>query len=98
MTWHEINTSERRVLELLAEVQHPLGYFGIATRLELRKPLLRHHLADVLRALVDKGLVEHQRAPGYRSGAYHLNEAGRHYLATEFPTLPEAELPEDDQW
>lgn len=80
----ELTLSELRVLKLLADVPRPLGYFGVATRLELSKRLISQHVQDVLDVLVTHGLVTHSQAAGYRHGAYTISEFGREYLAREF--------------
>lgn len=80
----ELTPSEARVLKLLARIDHPVGYFGLVARLEIRKRLLKQHLAEVLQNLADLGLIDYQPTPGYRFGAYALTAAGRALLEAEF--------------
>jgi len=86
----ELRDSEIRVLKVLGRIRHPVGYFGIVARLELRKRVLKEHLAGVLDSLVERGLAEFQPAPGYRFGAYQLTAAGQAWLDAEFAAREQA--------
>jgi hypothetical protein len=86
----ELRDSEIRVLKVLGRIRHPVGYFGIVARLELRKRVLKEHLAGVLDSLVERGLAEFQPAPGHRLGAYQLTAAGRDWLDAEFAAREQA--------
>ncbi|HYF61793.1 MAG TPA: hypothetical protein VD886_03200 [Herpetosiphonaceae bacterium] len=86
----ELRDSEIRVLKVLGRIRHPVGYFGIVARLELRKRVLKEHLAGVLDSLVGRGLAEFQPMPGHRFGAYRLTEAGQEWLDAEFAAREEA--------
>lgn len=81
----ELSLSDIQVLRLLALIGHPVGYFGLATRLELQRPRLRRHLAACLATLVALGLAEARPEPGYRTHAFAITPAGLEWLATEFP-------------
>lgn len=78
-----LTPSQIRVLQTLQRINHPAGYWAIVARLELRKRLLKHHLAAVLDALIGCELVAYERAPGYQFGSYRLTEAGEAWLAQE---------------
>jgi len=80
---HDLASSQLRVLTILSRIKHPIGYFGIVARLELRKRVLHEHLATVLEALTACGLVEHTPAPGYRFGTYAISAAGTAWLSQE---------------
>ncbi len=79
----ELTSSQLRVLTILSRITHPIGYFGIVARLELRKRVLHEHLATVLEALTACGLVDYTPAPGHRFGTYAISAAGTAWLSQE---------------
>ncbi len=81
----ELTASQLRVLKILSRITHPIGYFGIVARLELRKRVLTEHLATALEALAACGLVKFTPAPGHRFGAYCITAAGTQWLSQELP-------------
>jgi hypothetical protein len=90
---HELTSSQLRVLKILSRIKHPIGYFGIMARLELRKRVLHEHLATVLETLTAYGLVDDTPAPGHRFGTYCISAAGRQWLSQELEEPPASGQP-----
>ncbi len=70
----------REILNIVATTPRPMGWYGIAIRLENKGIPPGKNLMTTLRTLEDKGYLTHEDLAGYPHGIYRLSEIGKKYL------------------
>jgi hypothetical protein len=81
MISYDLSDPTFEILRIVAEANgEPADWHRIAQQLDLREVFFAEHLIIVLQSIVERGLINYERAIGHDTCCYCLTSAGAAYL------------------
>lgn len=81
-----LNSEEQAILRIVSRRSGEIGWYGIANSMPREGVVSPRNLPDILRKLVEQGLLTYLQREGHPHGVYEITEQGKTALETS-PTL-----------